>query len=56
MEDDLSASLIDAVLEGSGRDVRYFDEEWILGRSVLEGLDAPHGPGVDFDATIPVPT
>ena len=37
-------------------DVQYFDEEWILGHSVLESLDAPHGPGVDFDATIPTPS
>lgn len=36
-------------------DVTYFDEDWILGKSVLESVDAPAGPGVDFDATIPAP-
>jgi hypothetical protein len=36
-------------------DVRYFDRDWILGSSVLESIDAPAGPGVDFDATIPTP-
>jgi hypothetical protein len=34
-------------------DVRYFDEQWILGASVLRELHAAPGPGVDFDATIP---
>ncbi len=60
LSDDLP-TLVRAGLErfrsaGVRLDVRYFDEDWILGRSVLEGLDAPHGPGVDFDATIPVPS
>ena len=60
LSDDLP-TLVRAGLErfrsaGVRLDVRYFDEDWILGRSVLEGLDAPHGAGVDFDATIPVPS
>jgi hypothetical protein len=32
-------------------DVSYFDDEWILAKSVLRSLDAPPGPGVSFDAT-----
>jgi hypothetical protein len=51
-------SLVRAGLErfrtaGVRLDVRYFDAEWVLDHSVLEDLNAPHGLGVDFDATIP---
>ena len=53
-------SLVRAGLErfrtaGVRLDVRYFDEGWVLDHSVLEDLDSPHGLGVDFDATIPIP-
>ncbi len=34
-------------------DVSYFDQAWVLGHSVLKSLDAPPGPGVSFDATVP---
>lgn len=49
-------SLVRAGLErfrtaGVRVDVRYFDETWVLDHSVLSDLS--HGPGVDFDATIP---
>lgn len=51
MADDLSASLIDAALEGSGRFVRYFDE---IGSTNTEALDwaasgAPEGAIVVAD-------
>jgi hypothetical protein len=51
-------SLVRAGLErfrtaGVRLDVRSFDEAWVLDHSVLADLDAPHGLGVDFDATIP---
>lgn len=60
LSDDLP-TLVRAGLErfrsaGVRLDVRYFDEDWVLGRSVLESLDAAHGSGVDFDATIPIPS
>jgi hypothetical protein len=49
-------SLVRAGLErfrtaGVRVDVRYFDATWVLDHSVL--TDLSHGPGADFDATIP---
>ena len=33
-------------------DVKYYDEEWILGHSMLHGSEALAGEGVHFDGTI----
>ena len=34
-------------------DVDYYEDEWILGTSILEKLNAAAGPGVHFGGTIP---